>query len=458
MTDSTTLFDYDEGKTTDSYIVAEFPPMAAPLDITEVPSDDLAAAFQVCGGVTDPDLLDQCAFDVSITGEQEFVGLYLVSDDLESQGVASLDQPQPPSTPGPPATPPPSGGPLPSGINFVADHLAQVGARLLAPNGRLYVNVTTQASFGADPEFALLEIDPATGQTLAHVVAAASGMLAWGAGSVWAGEFARPEIGQCQISRLDPGTLAVQASVTTVCGDQYLTVMATVGDDVWVTDSTGAAADGTGVHLRRIDPTTNAVDSSPAGNLTLPVAVPFILVPGSSTVWSPTSVGLILGSRQTGLYRLIAGSDTFDPLGVPGNGLGWFAAGDGVWTETGTGENGGLGSVASFYNGGEQPTLQLGFDGYLEGADDDAIYVEYQENLDIADTLVRYPSDGSAPTAVAFGGFVPNSFGGQTTLGYSNSLVNPLLFSNGLGVKSWAVPGATDEIQQQLLVQVLGLP
>ena len=43
-------------------------------------------------------------------------------------------------------------------------------------------------------------------------------MLAWAAGSLWAGEFARPEAGQCRVSRLDPDTLAAQASVTTVCG------------------------------------------------------------------------------------------------------------------------------------------------------------------------------------------------------------------------------------------------
>jgi hypothetical protein len=456
VTGATTLFDYDAGKTTDTFTVAGFPPESAPLSNDDVDPGALATAQTTCAGVTDADLASQCAFDVAITGESQFATLYIVSDGLESSGTDTLSQP-PPTLP-PEITPAPSQGQLPADINFVADHLAGVSSRLLAPNGMLYVNVVTQAEAFGDVAYALLEVDPASGQIIKRADAAGPGMLAWAAGSIWVGEFGRSAIGVCEISRLDAASLAVQATIPTVCGDQLLTVLTSIGDDVWFADSTGAAADGTGAHLRRIDPLTNAVDPAPGSNLELPFLPQFVLIQASGTVWSSTSAGLIFGNRQAGLFRLLAGSDSFDSLGVPGNGLGWFAAGDGVWTETDTGENGGQGSAASFYNGGDQPTLFVGFDGYLAGADDEAVYVEYELDTDVGDSLVRYPADGSAPTTVAVGGFVANSFGGTTTLGYNDSLINPLLFSNGMGVKSWVAPTASDELLQQLLVQVLNLP
>jgi hypothetical protein len=284
-------------------------------------------------------------------------------------------------------------------------------------------------------------------------------MLAWAAGSLWAGEFSRAEIGKCEISRLDPDTLTEQASVPTVCADQGLTTLAPVGDAVWFVDSTGAAADGTGQHLRRIDPSTNSVDASPGGNLTLPIAVQFVNVTGAGTMWSSTSAGLLFGNRQSGLYRLLAGSETFDSLGSPqGALLAWYAAGDGVWTTTDTGESGGQGSLASFYDSTNPPSMSLGYDGYLNGADDAAIYVEYLEDDTVADSLVRYPIDGSGPVVVAQGGFTQNPFGGQTPLGYDDSLINPLLFNGSIGVKTWLEPSASDETMQQLLVQQLQLP
>ena len=243
-----------------------------------------------------------------------------------------------------------------------------------------------------------------------------------------------------------------------MCADQGLTTLASVGDAVWFIDSTGAAADGTGQHLRRIDPATNAVDASSAGNLRLPVPVQFVNVVGGGTVWSATSAGLIFGNRATGLYRLLAGSETFEPLGTPGIGNEWYAAGDGVWTTTNTGESGGLGSEASFYNGGDQPVQTIGYDGYLSGADDSAVFVEYQEDDTVPPSLVRYPTDGAGPAVVAEGGYAQNSFGGQTTLGYHDSLINPLLLNGQFGVKTWTAPSASEETMSQLLVQQLQLP
>ena len=95
VTTEDTLFDYDEAQTTDSYTVADFPPQTAPLDVSELDPTEFAAAQLTCGVVTDAELAEQCAFDVVVTGEEEFVTLYMVSDELETQGTSTLSEPPP---------------------------------------------------------------------------------------------------------------------------------------------------------------------------------------------------------------------------------------------------------------------------------------------------------------------------------------------------------------------------
>jgi hypothetical protein len=100
----------------------------------------------------------------------------------------------------------------------------------------------------------------------------------------------------------------------------------------------------------------------------------------------------------------------------------------------------------------------VGFDGFLAGADDNAIYVEYQLDSDTADSLVMYPLDASAPTTIAFGGFVTNPFGVQQSLVYNDAFINPLLLGDGVVVRTWAAPTASDEPGIQLLVQAIPVP
>jgi hypothetical protein len=453
------LFDYDEVKTTDSYAVSGFPPETSPITIDDVDPNALGPARLACAAVTDTDLADQCAFDVAITGEQQFTTLYLVSDELEMEGTSTLDEAPPvPGSSQPPVTPPASNGPLPADINFVADHLGAVGARLLAPDGTLYVNVVAQQEEFGEGKPTLLAVNPQTGEVTSHPdEPTAAGLLAWADGSLWVGEFSRTEVGKCEITRLDPATLAVQATVDTTCGEQILTVFASIGDAIWFVDPTGAAADGTGAHLRRIDPTTNAVDPSAQANLVLPFLPQNVTIPGG-TMFVSTPQGLLFGERQHGLYRLLAGGDSFDSLGTPGDGRMWFPAADGFWTQTGDFGPDGTGSTASFFNGGADASLTLGFDGYLAGADGSAVYVEYQEDTEVADSLIRYAIDDGSQQAIAFGGSVPNAFGGTTSLGYSDSSINPLLHSDQLIVKVWQVPMSGPETLSQLLVQAIALP
>ena len=105
VTDATSLFDYTTGKTTDAYTLAGFPPETVPQTTDELDAAALANARTACAGVTDVDLAEQCAYDVTVTGAPEYVTLYSMTDDLQAQGPATLDQPVAGAT-----TPPPSGG------------------------------------------------------------------------------------------------------------------------------------------------------------------------------------------------------------------------------------------------------------------------------------------------------------------------------------------------------------
>ena len=61
-------------------------------------------------------------------------------------------------------------------------------------------------------------------------------------------------------------------------------------------------------------------------------------------------------------------------------------------------------------------------------------------------------------TQQAFGGSVANQFGGETPLNYHDPLIDPFLYGDGLVVKSWQAPTASDETGQQLLVQAIQIP
>ena len=310
----------------------------------------------------------------------------------------------------------------------------------LGPDGTVYVEVGDQPKQFGDASWEVLALDPATGKVRQRAPATAFGGLAWAAGSVWAGEFKRGDAG-CQVSRLDPGTLAVQANVPTVCGGQNLTAFAAVGDAIWFVDRTGADSSGHGAHLRRIDPATNKVDTSADGSVELPFVTDFLGAPGpiavaTSQMFSTTSTGLIFGDRQNGAFRFAPGSG-IDPLGKPGGDLafGRFAAGDGIWTQTVVGTFDQPEGTVGFYTGGSTPATQLGMNGYLVGADDRAVYSSFSANDNEVDGLWRYPIDGSVGERIASSAIVPNGFGGQQTLAYRNPGA-PLLIGDHLAVGS----------------------
>ena len=86
VTTTTSLFDYDAGKTTDSFTVPNFPPQTVPETIADLDPAAIATARTACGSVSDPDLAEQCAFDVATTGSTQYVSLYASTDQLQSGG------------------------------------------------------------------------------------------------------------------------------------------------------------------------------------------------------------------------------------------------------------------------------------------------------------------------------------------------------------------------------------
>lgn len=451
VTAATSLFDYAAGKTTDSYTLAGFPPEAVPQSIDDLDPAALLSAKTTCASVTDPDLLEQCAYDVAVTGSIEYVTLYATTDTFQTQGASSLNPPPSGATPSPPVVG------IPSGINVVADHLAGTGAAVLGPDGTLYVYVAEQGAGFGDFKPMLLAVDSATGKVKQKAPAAAVGALAWGAGSVWAGEFNRTDAVFCEISRLDPVTLAVQAQVPTVCSTQGRSNFGTVGDAVWFADGKGVDANGAGGHLRRIDPATNRVDTSPSGNLDLPVTPQAVGVPGVASFFATTSAGIVVGDRQHGFYALTAGSDSFEKIDLPATASTLFPAGAGIWTQTAIGTSSAPEGTVTYGTTSGGSGAELGIDGDLVGADDSAVYATPPKEDQDPDALWRYPIGGGAATRLAETGSVPNGFGGTMTLIYRDPAF-PLLAGNHLVVKLWQAGSGSVDAGLSLVMQAIPVP
>ena len=103
VTDTTSLFDYDPGKSTETYTDRSYPSDAARAVLNEaIASPDpnqQAAAQSACAGLTDPDLASECEYDVVATGDTGFAQQYQVTQDLYDSGIV-VGTPPPPPTPG----------------------------------------------------------------------------------------------------------------------------------------------------------------------------------------------------------------------------------------------------------------------------------------------------------------------------------------------------------------------
>lgn len=420
LTDATTLFDYEAGKSTASYAIAGYPDAPTVTTFHELDPAQVAAGRAACVAVADAELRDQCAFDVVVTGDPGYVGPYLALERVALQGTVGLDAANAPVE--------------------VLPAFHQLAGSALGPDGTLYLSVVL-----ADRSGRVLAIDPLTGGILRQVDTTGVGEVAVAAGSVWVGEFTAPATGgfqPCSVSRLDPSTLAVQATIPTVCDRVWLgTDLAAVGDDVWFEDSTIVNASGTGASLRRIDSATNSVAA-------IGVPVPF---PDGELRASATA--LFYGDPGKGQFRLRPGETALTrigerevnafPLGLP--------AGDGLWAVVD-------GQLALYTTAnGPDRTLDLNDadGGTLVAADSESVYLERSAATGGGRELWRRYLDGRLPVRLAVAGQANTGFGSIDLLYFD---LPTLIVGETSVAKLWVHISRTDPAESLLLVQGARLP
>ena len=431
VTDATTLFDYDSGKSTASYTIHDYPTAPKVATFQELDPAKADAGRQACAAVMDLELRDQCAFDVAVTGDTGYVGPYAALELVTKKGTVALELPVLP-TGSPGATEPAANSPV-----EVLPVFHQLAGTALAADGTLYLSVVM-----ADRSGRVLAIDPVTGAILRQVNTTGAGEVAVAAGSVWVGEFTAPATGgfqPCSVTRLDPATLAVQATIPTACHRIWLrTNLAAMGDDVWYVDPTEAGASRAGGSLRRIDGATNSVGGSV-------VPLPFAdgLVRASATA-------LFYGEATKGQFRLRQGETAFTRIGKSeANAFRFgYPAGDGMWADV----DGKVGLYTTA--NGPDGTLDLNDadGGRLVGADAESLYLE-RSGASGGNELWRRFLDGRPPTRLGVATRADTGFG-PMILSYSDVGLVPTFIVGPTSVaKLWIEISRTDPAESLLLVQ-----
>ncbi len=369
VTDTTTLFDYDPGKSTATYTDRAFPSDVARAALEAANAspnpDQLAAAQSACAAVTDPDLLSDCEFDVYATGDDGFAQAYAATQDLFDAGINYA-----------PASPAPSPAGAVTGAQKVVE-LQDLDGATIGPDNTVYVSITDSSG---SPQ--LLAIDPVTAAVKQRAGMRTVTDLHFAAGSVWAAGQTTDANGQhCSVTRYDPQTLADQRDIPIPCANGYpgphLTSM---GDAVWFVDTTKVdPSTGAGAALTRIDPASNTPGKS----------VPLGYVGGCC---QDSNGAVFCSCGQSDTWRLTEGDSSFVDLG---NYPKIFPAGDGFWAEEG--------DSAVFVNAPGAPSVTIQLTGgsageSVVGGDPTGVYLQGEPP---DEALIRQPADGSAPTTLA---------------------------------------------------------
>jgi hypothetical protein len=366
VTDATTLFDYDPGKSTATYTDHNFPSDAddAALAAAMASPDPArqATADSACASISDEDLHSDCVFDIYATADTRFAQQYGAQEDLYDSGIAA-------------STPTPSGSPL-AGVQKVVE-LQDLAGAAIGPDDTLYVSMDT--SSGANE---LLAVDPTSAAIKQQVQMRAATKLHFAAGSVWAAGQTTDANGQhCSVTRYDPQTLATVGDFPIPCtGFEGAPRLTSMGDAVWFVDTSHTDPNtGAGTTLTRIDPSTNAPG----------VSVP---LPQPSGCCQDSQGAIFCYCGQSDQWRLTSSDSSFVDLG---NYEDLFPAGTGFWSEQG--------SSAIFVDAPGGPSITVPFsDPLLEdrvvGGDTTGVYVQGEP----PDTpLSRVPTDGGPPVRLA---------------------------------------------------------
>jgi hypothetical protein len=392
VTDRTSLFDYDAGKSTASYTVTGFVPELGatprvglqplgPVHPVVLDPAQRASAESVCGPVGTAELHDDCVFDVAVTGQNEFVAGYTAVATFGSRGPAAVYW-------GPKTlAAPPTVRATPGSTKLLADIMGMSGS-VLAPDGALYATVDEGAPGNHTTQ--LVAIDPVAARVRAQAkidaTAGAATGLAFADGSVWVVASTFTSTGtSCRVVRMDAASLKVQASVPLqVCPSASPAIAASDGG-VWVQQPVGGS--GAQGELWRMDPSTNQI----AGKVAVPngqLTKAGMLLLGGSLRASATAV---FWNNGPNVYRVRAPWSTAENLtGTLGL---LYPAGDAALIERGPG-------MVDLFGAGPGRGGELAIPGRLVGTDGAQVYFD-RPGTGGSEQLWSVPLSGGTPALVA---------------------------------------------------------
>ena len=367
VTDSTTLFDYDPGKSTATYTDRSFPSLQQDQAVASFSPNAQAAAATACASVTDAELQPECVFDVAATGDDGFALQYSAQQDFYDSGIA---------------TPPPNSSPGMHDATKVTD-LANLTGAAVGPDDTVYLSVDD-----GQGNARILAVDPHTASVRQAVPVRVSTDLHFAAGSLWAaGLNLDSNFQDCNVTRFDPSTLAVQATFPIACSFSYPgPKLVSSGDTVWVVDTSNYDLNSdSGTKLLQIDPTTNVTGRS----VDLPTNY-------GGFFDSQGALFCACGKGNSDIFRLTSDGTAFEDLG---NYVDLYPAGAGFWSTT---QAGGDTAVYVTSAGAPAASLTMGSQDTLVGGDTSNAYVQSEGNVTQPGTqLLRQPADGSAAIPIA---------------------------------------------------------
>jgi hypothetical protein len=260
ISQATSLFDYDPGRTTDTYTIRPYPTNTSHAGSTGLSSSQQAAGQSACSAVTDPDLHDQCTFDVGVTGQTGFAGSYQATQTFYDNGIVAGPTPTPTPAARPSFTAAPTSG------NFWTIPTPALGGFAQGSDDTVYLSIQT-----ADNAFSLVAFDPAAGKVKSQVPVPALTAVHVAAGSVWLPGLETDANGHnCSVTRFDGATLAKVATIAVPCTfDGGPGRMASDGASIWFMDTTweprsGQSSPGSIQRLMRPPPEPRTVSRSPS--------------------------------------------------------------------------------------------------------------------------------------------------------------------------------------------------
>ena len=424
LTDSTTLFDYDSGKSTASYTIKPFPTNPTVSTAADLSASQQAAGDAACSAITDQGLHDDCVFDVGATGQTGFASSYTATQDFYDSGVATGPTAGASTAP---ASPPPG---LVSGA-VTLTNATTLGGYAIGDNGLVYVSVQT-----GDTTYGLIAFDTKAGKIVQQVSEPAMTTVHFAAGSVWLPGLKTDSNGHnCSVTRVDATTLTEQATIPTPCSAfGNVGPVASDGDAVWFLDTSKVdISTNLGAVMTRIDPTTNQPGTS----------VPITSYGG---YFQDSQGAYFYYDTDKNYYRLATGSTAFDSMGSFKAYFSVKPGGTGLWAQGGDHR-----TALYFSQPGGTPAATVQVDGDLVAGDTTAVYEDVFANSDqgaAQDQLWRYPLDGSTPTEVGVGPTIDGN-----SMGYT---ADPQAIATADGVlKLWTTRGGT---QQQTVILLQWTP